>query len=372
MSLSVSLRAEIGALPLAVDFETPAGVTALFGPSGAGKTTIVDMIAGLRRPDSGQIELDGAVLFDSASGVDLAPRLRRVGYVFQEGRLFPHLNVRNNLRFGAWFAPKGATGPDFDTVVELLGLEALLGRSPAKLSGGERQRVALGRALLARPRLLLMDEPLAALDTARKSEILPFIERLRDETGLPIVLVSHSRAETIRLATTVVGVEHGKSTLVAPPAAFFGLDPEAGQGPTATLPARLIAPPGAGGRALLACAGGKLSLEGPAAAGLTGVASGQGLALRFAARDVILSAGGAIASRNVLTGTVARIDAHSPDDPAAENSGWAAGESLVSVALPTDQTLYALAPEAALSRAEIAPGTEVQAVITRMALAPRS
>jgi molybdate transport system ATP-binding protein len=208
--LEVEVQGEFGAFALDMKFSADSnGVTALFGRSGAGKTLLVNMLAGLVRPRAGRIALDGTVLFDSEARVDLKPEARRLGYVFQESRLFPHMSVRGNLVYGR---PKRLADRriDFDHVVNLLGIEALLARRPKSLSGGEKQRVAIGRALLAEPRLLLMDEPLAALDAARKGEILPYIERLRDELKLPIVYVSHAMEEIVRLADTVVLVSNGR------------------------------------------------------------------------------------------------------------------------------------------------------------------
>ena len=226
MSLTVSLQHRLPGFALDVAFAAPPGVTALFGRSGAGKTTVVNAVAGLLRPDRGRIAVNGWELFDTDAGRWLPPHRRRVGYVFQEGRLFPHLSVRQNLRYGRWFAGRPRDGAEFDHVVGLLGLGALLARRPGALSGGEKQRVAIGRALLARPRLLLMDEPLAALDEARRAEILPYLERLRDETRTPILYVSHSAAEVARLATTVVALEAGR-VVRAGPAAEVLSDPAA-------------------------------------------------------------------------------------------------------------------------------------------------
>ena len=181
-----------------------------FGRSGAGKTTVVNMLAGLERPDDGRIAVADRVLFDGDRGIDLAPEKRRLGYVFQEDRLFPHLSVRGHLSFGARRAPAAERRIDFDTVVALLDLGALLSRRTARLSGGEKQRVAIGRALLACPSLLLMDEPLASLDARRRAEIMPFIENLRDRLGVPIVYVTHNIDEIIRLADTVVLMDGGR------------------------------------------------------------------------------------------------------------------------------------------------------------------
>jgi molybdate transport system ATP-binding protein len=210
MSLLVDIAHPLGNLDLAVTFEAPAGITALFGRSGSGKTTVVNVVAGLLRPRRARIVLAGQTLCDTAAGIDLAVHRRRLGYVFQDDRLFPHLSVRQNLTYGLRFAPRAASGPDPGDVAEMLGITALLNRRPGALSGGEKQRVAIGRALLARPRLLLMDEPLAALDSARKQEILPYLERLRDHTDIPMLYVSHSLAEVARLATHVVVLDDGR------------------------------------------------------------------------------------------------------------------------------------------------------------------
>ncbi|TCZ55563.1 molybdenum ABC transporter ATP-binding protein [Roseicella aquatilis] len=187
-----------------------AGVTALFGPSGCGKSTVLAAIAGLLRPAEGRVTLDGEALLDTARGVAVPPERRRCAVVFQDARLFPHMSVETNLRYGLRRAPPGAPGPGFEEVVALLGIGPLLGRRPARLSGGERQRVALGRALLARPRLLLMDEPLAALDAARQGEVLPFLARLRATARLPILYVTHALEEVDALADRLVLLEGGR------------------------------------------------------------------------------------------------------------------------------------------------------------------
>ena len=221
MDLEVALRHDFGSFHLQVAFEAPSGITALFGRSGSGKTTVVNAIAGLLRPDTGRIAFGGTVLLDTTAGTFVPRHRRRVGYVFQEGRLFPHLTVRQNLGFGRWFAPDRAPAAEVARTVEMLGIAHLLDRRPAGLSGGEKQRVAIGRALLASPRLLLMDEPLAALDSARKEEILPYLERLRDEVRVPILYVSHAMAEVTRLATTVVALADGRVTLSGPATTVF-------------------------------------------------------------------------------------------------------------------------------------------------------
>ena len=217
MSLDVDVRHTLGSFTLDARFTAPPGVTALFGRSGAGKSTLVNIVAGLIRPQRGKVIVDGQALVDTERGVFVSRHRRRVGYVFQDSRLFPHLSVRQNLLYGRWFATGGggASG-DFASVVELLGIGAFLDRRPDSLSGGEKQRVAIGRALLAKPRLVLMDEPLASLDEARRAEIMPYIERLRDDAGVPILYVSHSIVEVARLATTVVILGNGAVTAVGP------------------------------------------------------------------------------------------------------------------------------------------------------------
>jgi molybdate transport system ATP-binding protein len=208
--LAVDVEKQLGALKLGVRFDATRGVTALFGPSGAGKTSVVNMIAGLLTPDRGAIVIDDTVLFDAARGIDVAPHRRRIGYVFQEGRLFPHLSIRQNLDYGRRMSGRPRQAKEFERIVALLDIGHLLDRRPRMLSGGERQRVAVGRALLMRPRLLLLDEPLASLDAAHKREILPYLVRLRDDAGIPMVYVSHTVAEVRRIATTVVRLDAGK------------------------------------------------------------------------------------------------------------------------------------------------------------------
>ncbi|PWR19031.1 molybdenum ABC transporter ATP-binding protein [Zavarzinia compransoris] len=210
MSLDLDLLHRAGDFTLEVAFRAEGRVTSLFGPSGAGKSTVVNAIAGLLRPARGRIAVDGTVLLDTERRIDVRPHRRRIGYVFQEGRLFPHMTVRQNLLYGRFFAPRGAPALALDTVVGLLGIAPLLQRRPRLLSGGEKQRVAIGRALLSAPRLLLMDEPLSALDDGRRHEVLPFLHRLAEEALVPIVHVSHRLDEVVELASHLVVLDGGQ------------------------------------------------------------------------------------------------------------------------------------------------------------------
>jgi molybdate transport system ATP-binding protein len=215
----------LGAFTLDAAFEGDGGVVALFGRSGAGKSVTIALIAGLMRPDRGTIAVDGRVLVDTAKNIFVPKHARRIGVVYQDARLFPHLTVRQNLLFGRWFARRTARqdrSVDFDQVVETLGIGHLLARRPGRLSGGERQRVAIGRALLSSPRLLLMDEPLAALDEERKLEVLPLIEGLRDTFKVPIVYVSHAVDEVARLASRVVVLAGGRVVAMGAVDEVFG------------------------------------------------------------------------------------------------------------------------------------------------------
>lgn len=214
--LDVDVAARFGAFRLNANFTSGLGLTAIFGASGSGKTSLINVLAGLHRPERGRVALDGRTLFDSSTNINLPPHRRRLGYIFQDSRLFPHLSVRSNLTYGMRWVAKADRHQDFDHIVHLLNLGPLLTRRPGKLSGGEKQRVAIGRALLASPRLLLMDEPLASLDVSQKTEILPFIERLRDELALPIALVSHSVEEVVRLADTLVIMSEGNTVESGP------------------------------------------------------------------------------------------------------------------------------------------------------------
>jgi molybdate transport system ATP-binding protein len=358
MSFLVEARHSLGAFSLDAAFESEGRLTALFGPSGSGKTSVVNIVAGLIRPDFGKVVVDGETLVDTARGIFVPKHRRRVGYVFQEGRLFPHLTVRQNLLYGRWFTPKAERRAELATVTDLLGLGALLERRPGALSGGEKQRVAIGRALLASPRLLLMDEPLASLDDARKLEILPYLERLRDEVRMPIVYVSHAIAEVARLATTVVVMTEGKV---------------AAAGALADVTSRLD---------LLALTGGAEAgavIEAPVAAhdaafGLTVLRSRAGdlrvprlplpvgalARVRIRASDVIIGIKPpeGLSALNVLTGVVREL---APQ-----------GEAAVEVSIDcAGQTILSRVTRQSVSSLGLAPGRQVHVILKTVAFDPR-
>lgn len=355
--LSVAIRHQFPGFTLDAAFDAPAGLTALFGQSGSGKTTIVNAVAGLMRPQQGRIEADGLILSDSHSGRFLPPHRRGIGYVFQEARLFPHLTVRQNLLYGRWFS--GRDGADLSRIVDLLGIGHLLKRRPAALSGGERQRVAIGRAILSNPRFLLMDEPLAALDDSRKAEILPYLERLRDEAGLPILYVSHSAPEVARLATTIVLIGDGR-VVAAGPAARILSDP-------ATAPALGVAEAGAilparvealepDGLMRLTCAAGPVWLSAQ-----EGLVPGTSLRLRILARDVMLARHRPeqVSALNILPVTVRDM---APD-----------GDSGMLVRLDAGaEALLARITRRSVQGLDLQPGQPVFAVLKAVSVAPGS
>ncbi len=305
--LEVDIDKAQGAFSLSARFASAGGVTALFGRSGAGKSTIVNAIAGLVRPDRGAIRLDDTVLFDAAAHVDVPVRRRRIGYVFQEGRLFPHYSVRGNLTYGRRRTPRAERWGSFEQIVDLLGIGDLLERRPASLSGGEKQRVAIGRALLQSPRLLLMDEPLASLDPARKEEILPYVERLRDEMRLPIVYVSHSVDEVTRLADTLVLIAEGRTIASGTVNEVFGrldLRPHTGRFEASmVLTAKVIAHDDKNGTTVLDHPAGRMWTP------TVGRPPGGTVRLRVRAREVALAVGdpGLLSIRNRLAATVTDI-----------------------------------------------------------------
>ncbi|MCL5125245.1 MAG: molybdenum ABC transporter ATP-binding protein [Deltaproteobacteria bacterium] len=209
--LEVTIHKKLGSFTINVAFSSgDSGITAIFGPSGSGKTSVINMVAGLLKPDQGQIYFDSEPLFDSEKKINVPPNKRRLGYIFQDGRLFPHLSVRSNLTYGMNLIPKNGRRLGFYDVVNMLDLGDLLHRRPAKLSGGEKQRVAIGRALLTSPSLLLMDEPLSSLDGRRKSEILPFISKMQKKFLIPVLYVSHSTDEILSIADSVIVLRAGE------------------------------------------------------------------------------------------------------------------------------------------------------------------
>lgn len=217
--LHVSVRHPFGRITLDITFEAGAGLTALLGPSGAGKTSVLNIIAGLHRPAHAEIRMGETVLADTARNIWVPAHQRRIGYVFQDVRLFPHLSVKHNLTYATWATThtRRATPPiTLESVVGMLDLGALLSRNPARLSGGEKQRVAIGRALLSDPALLLLDEPLAAVDVARRQEVLPYLDRMRVEVGLPVIYVTHAWPEVETRAERVIHIDEGRLVALRP------------------------------------------------------------------------------------------------------------------------------------------------------------
>jgi molybdate transport system ATP-binding protein len=307
VSIDAHFRHKFGAFALDVSFNIrEPGITALFGPSGSGKTTTINALAGLFRPSEGRIAIDERIVLDTQSRVFLPARERRVGYVFQDARLFPHMSVLDNLRFG-WRRTGRPDDAAFADVIALLGLEALLARKPARLSGGERSRVALGRALLVDPTLLLLDEPLAALDAARREEILPYLERLRDQARIPMVYVTHSVEEMSRLADQVVVLKAGRVTSqgrvfdLLSDLEFSALTGISAYG--AVIPVRVSAHREADGLTMLSFDGGELAVP------RVERAVDAELRIRIRAEDILLALDtlAAISANNVLPATVTGV-----------------------------------------------------------------
>lgn len=357
--LDLAVRRQLGAFVLDAAFRgADRGITALFGPSGSGKSTIIAAIAGLLRPDWGHVRLGSTTFFDAQAGIDQPLHRRRIGWVFQDARLFPHMSVRSNLLYGFRRAPANDRRIGLDHVVALLGIESLLTRLPHALSGGERQRVGLGRALLSQPRLLLMDEPLASLDAGRKAEVLPYIERLRDELGVPIVWVSHSLDEVARLADTLVVLDRGRAVACGDVAAVLArLDlfpPDSPYEAGAVLAVTIAGHDEAFALTRLAFDGGALlvpRLDHPV---------GQRLRIRVRARDVMLALAepAGLSALNVLPAVVEEV--RLADAAHADIRLGVGGAQLVS-----------RITHRSLERLELACGMRVFAVIKSVAIEGR-
>jgi molybdate transport system ATP-binding protein len=351
MTLIVEAKQRLGAFSLDAGFTSDGGVTALFGRSGSGKTSLVRIIAGLARPDQGRLVVGGDILVDTQKRVFVPMHRRRFGYVFQEGRLFPHLSVRQNLTYGRWFAPKTAIAANFDRIIDMLGIEALLERRPAALSGGEKQRVAIGRALLSAPRLLLMDEPLAALDEARKAEILPYLQRLRDETATPIVYVSHSVAEVAQLADKVVMMKDGRVEAVGTPSEILSLPSTDRREAGAVLAGVVERVDAAHGLATVALSSASLTVPNAR------VLEGQQVRVHIPERDVMVATirPEGLSALNIIEGVVAAIE---PD-----------GEGMARIRIRSgDDVLLARITLLSVERLVLAIGRPVFAVIKTVAL----
>lgn len=357
--IDVALTRQFGAFNLDIAFKNAEGITALFGRSGSGKSTTISLMAGLTRPDAGHVIVDGTVLTDVTKGIFVAPHKRRIGLVFQDSHLFPHLDVRQNLLFGRWFAPRAARRIGFEQVVATLGIGPLLKRWPSKLSGGERQRVAIGRALLSCPRLLLFDEPFAALDLQRRLEILPLIETLRDEFKIPIVYVSHAIEEVARLAACVVVLEDGRVKATGAPedvlsdTASAAEDPRFGRSSVVTVQVGAADP--AYGLTELLHPAGRIWLAGPA-----GPEGGKARII-VRATDVTLSKTppSRMSAQGLLAGTVESVTVDGPF-------------AFVALALKGDGRLAAMATHRAVAELGLQPGDPVFALVKTVALDERT
>jgi molybdate transport system ATP-binding protein len=356
--IEVNVGLKVGAFDLEVAFGNGDGVIALFGRSGSGKTLTLNLIAGLLRPHRGRIILDGETLVDVKRGVFVPMHRRRIGFVFQDSHLFPHFRVKQNLLFGRWFAPRQNQEIDFTAVIKTLGIGRLLSRRAAHLSGGERQRVAIGRALLSCPKLLLFDEPLAALDVQRKLEIMPLIEQIRDEFKLPIIYVSHAIDEVVRLATTIVVIDSGRVTAVGRPDEVFGrAESQAAEDRfdrISVLAMKVVGVNAAYGLSELKHPSGTVWLAGKA-----GTIGGT-VRIIVKATDVSIALGPprGISTRSILCGTIESIESEGP---------FAA----VAIALEGEGRLFAAATRHALDEMGLKCGARVFALIKTSALDER-
>lgn len=355
MSLSLAIEKQQGDFALDVTLEAGPGVTALFGRSGAGKSSVINSIAGLSTPDAGRIFLGDSLIFDAGARVNVPVHQRRIAIVFQDARLFPHLSVLQNLLYGARFSDGTVKRSDAKAMAALLGLDHLLGRRPSSLSGGEAQRVAIGRALLSKPKLLMMDEPLASLDQARKSDVLALIEKVRDVVGVPILYVSHAREEVLRLASNVAILSNGKLLDFGPPDGLLGQ--AAGAGLTRTVRARVAMKSSADGLSELALAGGRLYVP------QVDAPLGWVLQVDIAARDVMLSVEPpqGISALNILPCVIASMQINASNPSAFDILLDCAGDELA--AQVTRRSVEQLGLRA---------GLPVHAVIKSVALAQSS
>lgn len=345
-------RLERGRFTLDAAFTAGAGITALYGPSGSGKSTVVRLIAGLERAQRGRVYLCGRPVLDTARGINVAPYRRRCGLVFQDAQLFPHLTVGKNLAYGRDLVPPNEHVADLATVVGVLGIGHLLDRAPATLSGGERQRVAIGRAILASPSVLLMDEPLSSLDVTRKLEILPFIERLRDEFAIPILYVTHAIEEVMRLAACVVRLESGRATAIGPPSEVLCGTPAAGgdlNRVTSLLTAEVARHDKHFNVTVLRHPAGEVVVPGIAALPVGGRAL---LAIPAPSVSIATSAPGDVSIRTALRGRVGQIECD-------VNGPYA----LVTIVLDGGDRLRALITRMALEALALCPGRPVHALV---------
>jgi len=354
----VDVFRRLGDFTLEARFSMAGGVTAVFGASGSGKTSLVNIISGLLHPDRGRVAVNGRVLVDTADGVFVPKHRRRIGYIFQEPRLFPHLTVRQNLLYGRWFTAHAQRRERLDHVVQLLGIDTLLQRGPALLSGGEKQRVAIGRALLASPCLLLMDEPLASLDEARKAEILPYLERLRDEGEVPIVYVSHSLSEVARLANNMVLLAEGRVAAAGTIADVMGrvdLPLTAHYEAGAVLTMRVAAHDDRYGLTTLQSTAGEVRVPRLA------LELGAPMRVRIRARDVVLALKPpeAVSALNLFCGQIAEIGPL--QGPMTDIRVDVHGETLV-----------ARVTRLTVDRLGLGPGCRVFAIVKTVSLAPGS
>ena len=357
--ISVDARLGRGAFQLDCQFRSDSPALALFGRSGSGKSTVLGLLAGLLKPDQGRIVLDNEVLTDTKAGIFVPPHRRRIGVVFQDSLLFPHLNVRSNLLYGMPAgAARGSTG--LDAVVDMLGIGPLLARRTAALSGGERQRVAIGRALLSQPRLLLLDEPMAALDFERRREIMPYIERLRDEAGIPMVYVSHAVDEVSRIAQQVVVMDAGSAVASGAPGEVLALSGHATESnrfaAVSVVEARVIAHDMRYGLTAFEHPAGPISVP-----GVLGT-PGQMHRLLIRATDVALAVQRPrdVSFRTVLAGSICAVDAD--ESPIAR----------VEIALRGSGRLVALVTRKAIDELALDAGDDVFAMVKATALDDRS